>query len=242
MRSIQCAWSVFVFIGLVAAASAQQSMDVGSLPVVEGPGTQGFVVYRGPAIPDFFWFCDFDGVNYSSVGEVAEEVHMVQAGDLASITFAYHVQGNASKTSGLADAILNIYANTPTDTLAPPANLQASYMITGLPWATATNHTATFDVPSPVPVPQDLWVGIEIVSPPGTAGSVLGASPDFLPVQNPAPNAGSSHNLTWFGPSTCTVVTCARVTTRRLPVASAFGIVVRCVLFFASSGQPPLLQ
>src|SRR5262245_16844057 len=194
-------WSftALFLVTVLGRASAQQSMDVATLPMVFGPGTQGYVSYRGPAIPNFFWYCDDSGGVYTTIGEIAEEVHMLQAGDLASITFAYHVQG-ATGASGTASANLKFYANDPSDSVAPPvAALLASYTVTGMPWSTATNHTVTFDVPSPVAIPQDLWVGIEIVSPPGTAGSVLGASPDFLPVQNPAPNAGSSHNLTWFG-------------------------------------------
>jgi hypothetical protein len=175
--------------------------DIGGLPMVEGPGTQGFVVYRGAPIPNFFWFCEVDGANYSSVGEVAEEVHMLQAGDLASITFAYHVQGNGTISSGLADAILNVYANDPADSLVPPAGLLASYTMTGLPWSTTTNHTATFDIPAPFPVGEDLWIGIEIVTPLGTAGSLLGAASPWSPPVSTAPAIGSSHNLTYFGPA-----------------------------------------
>ncbi|HEX6882740.1 MAG TPA: hypothetical protein VF530_05125 [Planctomycetota bacterium] len=171
------------------------------MPMVEGPGTQGFVVYRGPATPNFFWFCDVVGGNYSSVGEVAEEVHLLQAGDLASITFAYHVQGSGSISSGLADAVIRVYANGPTDALTPPAGLLASYTMTGLPWSTATNHTATFDIPVPFPVGADLWIGIEMVSPAGTAGSVLGAASPWSPPQSPVPAIGASHNLTYFGPA-----------------------------------------
>jgi hypothetical protein len=183
------------------SASAQQLLDVGGLPMVEGPGTQGFVVYRGAPTPNFFWYCDFDGVNYTSVGEVAEEVHMLQAGDLASITFAYHVQGNAALSSGVASANLRFYANDAADAVAPPAGLLASYTMGGLPWSTTTNHTATFDLPVPFPVTEHLWIGIEIVSPAGTAGSVLGAASPWSPPQNPAPAIGGSHNLTYFGPA-----------------------------------------
>jgi hypothetical protein len=42
--------------------------------------------------------------------------------------------------------------------------------------------------------------------------------------------------------STSIVVTCARVTTFRCPVACARGIVVTAVEFFASTWQPPRLQ
>lgn len=193
-------------VGLLAlflsgAVVAQQHLEIGNLPMIVGPGTQGFGVYRGPAIPDFFWFCDTDGTNFDTIGEVAEEVHMVQAGDLASVTFAYHVEGNGTIDAGLATALLKIYANNPTDTLVPPAGLLASYAIPDLPWDTNANHTATFDIPVPFPVGKDLWIGIEIVTPPGTAGSVIGAGPNG---QSPAVNLGSSHNLTWFGPSSCT--------------------------------------
>lgn len=223
MRQSQRKWVGALILSsfLAGASRAQEHADVSSLPMVVGPGTQGFVVYRGPATPNFFWYCDTDGVNYDTIGEIAEEVHMLQAGDLASITFAYHVQGNNVISSGLASAVLKFYANDPSDTLAPPAGLLASYTMTGLPWSTTTNHTATFDLPAPFPVSEDLWIGIDIVTPSGTAGSVLGAASPWSPAQNPAPAMGSSHNLTWFGPSTCTVAGGELVDN-----AAAFGLVL----------------
>ncbi len=187
-------------------ASAQEAIDVSSLPMVVGPGTQGFVVYKGPAIPNLFWTCGSDNAgNLFSIGEVAEEVHMLQAGDLASFTIAYHVDGGIVATSGTATAIVNIYANDANDSVAPPAGLMASYTIPGLPGSTRTNHTFTHDVSVPISVGKDLWIGVEIVSPPGTAGSMLGATPDLVPPQSFAPTVGSSHNLTWFGPAACTL-------------------------------------
>lgn len=205
MRHSKSIWlpTLFALSVLAAVPRGQQHMDVSSLPMIVGPGTQGFVVYRGPATPNFFWYCDTDGVSYHTIGEVAEEVHMLQAGDLASITFAYHVQGSSTIGSGVASAVLKFYASDPNDTLMPPAGLLASYTMTGLPWSTGTNHTATFDIPAPFPVTADLWIGIDIQTPSGTAGSVMGAASPWSPPQNPAPAIGSSHNLTWFGPSTC---------------------------------------
>jgi len=190
---------ILALAALAPALRAQQRTDVSSLPMVVGHGTQGFVVYRGPAIPNLFWSC-FNGSSSSSIGEVAEDVHMLQAGDLASITFAYHVEG-AIGQSGTCSAILRVYANNATNSVTPPAGLIASYTVPGLPWATATNHTATFDIPVPIAVPQHLWLGVEIVSPSGTYGSVLGAE---SPGENPAPNLGTSFNVTWFGPASCT--------------------------------------
>lgn len=181
---------------------AQERVDVSGLPMVFGPGTNGFVVYKGPAVPNFFWRC-FDGVSFSSIGEVAEEAHMLQAGDLASFTVAYHVEG-ASGASGTCTAIVKVYAGDPSDGVTPPSGLLGSYTIPGLPWSTATNHTFTHDLDVPLAVPRDLWVGVEIVAPPGAHGSMLGASPDIAPFQNPAPTVGSTHNLTWFGPASCT--------------------------------------
>lgn len=191
-------------VTLAAPSRAQEHSDVSSLPMVFGHGTQGFVVYRGPAEPDFFWYCTFDGEDWTSVGEVAEEVHLVQAGELASITFAYHVQGNALIDSGDADAIIHVYANDKNDSLVPsPGTLLASYSITALPWTSDTNHTATFDLPAPRPPSllsvQHLWIGIEIVSPGGTAGSLLGAG---MFGADPTVNIGCSHNLTYFD-ATC---------------------------------------
>ena len=57
---------VLVLAGLAGGIGAQQHSDVSQLPMVHGPGTQGFTVYRGPAIPDFFWFCDTDGTNFDT--------------------------------------------------------------------------------------------------------------------------------------------------------------------------------
>jgi hypothetical protein len=194
--------ALVVSTGLALSSSAQERVDVSSLEMVYGPGTQGYVVYKGPAIPNFFWRC-FDGVQFSSIGEVAEEVHMLRAGDLASFTIAYHVEGAAGQ-SGTCDAIVKVYANDSADGSAPPAGLLETYTVTGLPWSTATNHTFTYDVPAPLPVPRSLWIGVEIVAPPGAYGSMLGASPDLAPSQSAAPTVGSTHNLTWFGPASCT--------------------------------------
>ena len=54
--------------------------------------------------------------------------------------------------------------------------------------------------------------------------------------------SGSSRRSRGLALSTSSVVTCARVTTLRRPVACAFGIVVTAVEFFASTWQPPRLQ
>jgi hypothetical protein len=188
--------------GLALSSSAQERVDVSSLPMVVGPGTQGYVVYKGPATPNFFWRC-FDGVQFSSIGEVAEEVHMLRAGDLASFTIAYHVEG-AIGQSGTCSAIVKVYANDSTDGSAPPAGLLATYTVPALPWSTATNHTFTYDVPAPLAVPRSLWIGVELVAPAGAYGSMLGASPDLFPSQSAAPTVGSTHYKTWFGPASCT--------------------------------------
>jgi hypothetical protein len=193
--------------GLGANPSAQERVDVSGLPMVVGHGTVGFVVYKGPATPSSFWRC-FDGLGYSSIGEVADEVHMLQAGDLSSFTIAYHVEGEAGD-AGDCTALVTVYANDASDSSAPPADLLGSYTITDLPWTTETNHTFTYDLPVPLAVPRDLWVGVEIVAPPGAHGSMLFASPneaeyDGIPSQSAAPTVGSSHDLTWFGPASCT--------------------------------------
>lgn len=191
---------------LAVSARAQERVDVSDLPMVFGHGTVGFVVYKGPAIPSGYWRC-VDGSGYSSIGEVAEEVHLLQAGELSSLTVAYHVEGDVGD-AGECTALVNVYANDASDSSAPPAGLLASYTVPDLPWSTGTNHTFTYDLPVPLTVPRDLWVGVEIVAPPGAQGSMLFATPDeagygFDP-QNPAPTVGSSHDKTWFGPASCT--------------------------------------
>jgi len=115
--------------------------------MVVGPGTVGFVVYKGPDTPNFFWRC-FDGVQFSSIGEIAEEVHILQAGQLSSVTVTYHVEG-ALGASGTCTALVKVYSGNPGDSVSPPDGLLASYTVPSLPWSTATNHTFTYDIPSP---------------------------------------------------------------------------------------------
>ncbi len=184
-----------------ASLPAQQlALVPGDTPLVVGPGTQGFTAYAGPSGSDFFWLCSFDEFGGGiPVGEVAEEVHLQQAGDLASFTFRYYTQGGPP--TGTVTATINVYLADPTDSQLPPCGLLASYTVPGLPFAQATTlFEHTYDVPTPIPVPRDLWVGIEIDLPPGAIGSLAGSGAFG---GNPTVRYGTSHNLTWFGPADC---------------------------------------
>ena len=105
-------------LGTSKIVRAQEMFDLSGYPMIEGPGTQGFLAYRGPAIPNFFWFCDETGGVFATIGEVAEEVHMLQGGDLASFSFAYYVNGGSVASSGTATAI----ESRPCKVLCGPRN------------------------------------------------------------------------------------------------------------------------
>ncbi len=193
------ALALFAIFSLTEEAATQESVAIPQdTPHVVGPGTQGFVAYQGvTAAPDFYWLCSL--APLTPMGEVAEELHMRQAGDLASFTFSYYTEGGPPAST--VTAILRVYANDAADSVAPPAGLLATYTIPGLPHAaTPTVFTQTYDVPAPVAVPKDLWVSLELVLPPGSAGGLAGAGAFGA---NPTVRYGTSHNLTWQGPSSC---------------------------------------
>ncbi|MFO0983607.1 MAG: Ig-like domain-containing protein [Planctomycetota bacterium] len=164
---------------------------------------QGFVLYQMVSDPDFIMVCGQDELgNVTPTREVAEEVHMVGEGYLASFTFAYNVLSSPGvPDSGTATAIVNFYTNDANDSITPPAGLIASYTIPDLVWNNNVFYLRSFNIPDPIPVPRDLWVGVTILSPPGTAGSMAGAVDIFG--GDPSVAHGTSHNLTWFGPSDC---------------------------------------
>ncbi len=178
---------------------AQQRVAVPEgTPLVVGPGTQGFTSYAGPADTDFFWICDFDPFgNPTPIGEVAEDVHMKVDGDLASFTFRYFTLG--APPTGTTTAIINVYLNDSTDSVLPRCGLIATYTVPGLPYSPdLTLFEQTFDVPTPIPVPKDIWVGVEILTPPGAAGSLSGNGAFG---GDPTVRYGASHNVEWFGGS-----------------------------------------
>ncbi len=209
---------LLVLVSAAGPAWAQQPAVIPEdTPLVIGPGTQGFIAYSGPDDADSFWKC-FDDEDVP-VGEVAEEVHMRQPGDLASFTFRYYTSGGPP-TGGSVTAIVRIYANDANDSITPPAGLIATYTIPGLPHsATGLSFEHTFDVPTPVAVPKDLWFGLELVLPPGSVGSLAGAG--FLS-DSPAVRYGNSHNLTWFGPSGCVAAPGELVDNSNVPNGGSF--------------------
>jgi hypothetical protein len=209
------AWASLSIGALLCAAPsglAQELVVVPDAPGSIGPGTQGWIVYRGvpfPPFSGFFWFCGGgNGVSdLSPAGEVAEEVHMLQGGELASVTFTYRVwsqsHGGSGPPSGSATAVLRVYGNDATDSILPSAGSLLGTWSIPVNWVDDAWQVVTYDIPVPINVPKDLWIGIEIDSPPGTAGSLGGKGAGGT---DPTVLVGSSHNLTWFGPSACEAV------------------------------------
>ena len=195
---------------LLAAASARPQevvMDPLTAGVVGAQG-QGFLAYGGvpfPPFEGFTWYCGFDGAGeLIPAGQVAENVHLIQAGDLASITFTFKVRsaslGGSGPLSGTASAILSVYHNDPGNTLLPsPATLIDQWTIP-VTWQDNVYQVVSFDVPVPFPVSEDLWIGVEIDSPAGSAGSLAGKGAGQ---GIPTIVLGGSANLTWFGASDC---------------------------------------
>ncbi len=202
-----------VAIGALCAtaptALAQELVVVPDAPGSIGPGTQGWIVYQGvpfPPFSGFFWFCGGgNGVSdLSPAGEIAEEVHLLQAGELASVSFAFRVwsqsHGGSGPPSGTAAAVLRIYSNDATDSILPSAGSLLGTWSVPVNWVDDAWQVVDYDIPVPFTVPKDLWIGVEIDSPPGTAGSLGGKGAGGT---DPTVLVGSSHNLTWFGPSSC---------------------------------------
>ncbi len=191
------------FAALCAASGATYGQQLTAIPegtpLVIGPGTQGLPAYVGPAATDFFWFCDFDALGHmTNIGEIAEEVHLRQAGNLASFTFRYFTAEGPG--TGTATATINVYLNDETDSIEPHCGLIASYTIPNLPYSSNTTlFEQTFDIPQPLAVPKDLWIGVRIDVPTdpltGGLGCLAGAGAFGA---NPTVRYGTSHNVVWF--------------------------------------------
>ncbi len=190
------------------------------VPRFVGPGTAGTTVYEGPPFESCSaggWFCGFDetATIITEVAEVAEDVHLTQAGPLASFTFTYitaSLNGLGIGDTGPVGpgndvtAIVRFYANDPTDSTLPTGAPLVTYTIPALPRDDLAFFTRTLDVPVPIPVPQDLWVGVELIdSFPNLAASLalpaLECEPDVAPATTPV--VGASHSAVWFGPGDC---------------------------------------
>jgi hypothetical protein len=193
-------------------APAQQVGVVVDAPGEVDPTSQGWVVYRGVPFPPwsgYFLLCQNPQQSGSGdlvpAGEVAEDVHMLQGGDLASVTFTYRVwsqsRGGSGPASGAATATLNVYANDATDTTLPSAATLLGTWTIPLTWEDDVWYVVSYDIPAPIAVPEDLWVGIEIDSPDGTAGGLGGKG--ALSTETGAIQLGESHNLSWLGVSAC---------------------------------------
>ena len=132
---------------------------------------------------------------------------MLNGGDLASVSFTYRVwsasRGGSGPASGTANAILNVYANDPDDTILPSATSLLGTWTIPLEWEDDVWYVVTFEIPEPRPVVgRDLWVGVQIVdSGPGTAGGLGGKG--ALDTETGAIVLGESHNVTWIGASPC---------------------------------------
>ncbi|MCI0586554.1 MAG: hypothetical protein L0323_06910, partial [Planctomycetes bacterium] len=186
------------------------------VPHYVGPGTQGTTVYEGPPFDPCSasgWGCGFNNALLpDSIGEVVDDVHLTQAGLLASFTFTYFtdsrdIDGAIVPVGPGSDvtAIVRFYANDPTDSMLPTGAPLVSYTIPGLPRDNLAFFTHTFDVDDPIPVPQDLWVGVQLIEPVSSLTASLalpalecgGAIPDGAPV------LGTSHSPVFFGPAVC---------------------------------------
>ncbi len=204
MHCSRLAFAIPIALTAASFAAAQQPIAIPpDMPIDVGPGTQGTLVYEGPPVADVAWYC---GATGASVGEIADDLHMVQGGSLASFDFTYgtfRLSGDFGSGND-AVAVVSFYGNDPGDSVMPDAgSLIASYTITGLPWFSNAAFKRTFDVPGPVypSVPADVWMGVEIFVPQeGTVGSLVAAGLFFA---DPTPVLGTSHFVTWHIGPTC---------------------------------------
>lgn len=92
------------------------------------------------------------GPSFPAGLEIADDIHRVSSADIVAIDFAYL----GADIPGV-EFRLRFYENLGTDVLPPP--LIAEYTLAGLPGDRATNYVH-FELPAPLPAPQDLWVGL----------------------------------------------------------------------------------
>jgi hypothetical protein len=98
--------------------------------------------------------------------ELADDLHLSSAGNLVSFDFTIFAQVTAGPTT---TAVVNFYENNPADTTFPSAaGLIETFAFSDLP--TGVVFTKTFDLGTPVALPQDVWMGVTVGQPGETAG------------------------------------------------------------------------
>lgn len=95
---------------------------------------------------------------------IADDLHMISGGPMTSFTFRY--AGSSAFCGGFWGGVATIrfYENNATNTLLPgPTTLLASYSVP-INGSGQSSYLRHFDVPTPVSLPQDIWMGISFGS------------------------------------------------------------------------------
>ncbi|GEM_PF-6151006 len=95
--------------------------------------------------------------------EMADDLHMDRAGNIVSLHFAYY---HGFSGGGTITATVTVYDNDPANSIYPGngANLLATYVIPDLPRRAISLIGVRFDPPEPLPVPQNIWMGVSFSS------------------------------------------------------------------------------
>lgn len=135
----------------------------------------------------------FTGSLYGLGGVlVADDLHMVSGGDMIAFSFGYY--GTSAFCGGFwgGTATIRFYANNPANTLLPgAATLIATYNVP-ISSSGGGPYIQHVDVPTPVALPPDVWMGISFSPVPGGSGAITASG---------MPALGSSLNAHFTGQS-----------------------------------------
>ncbi len=183
-----------LFFWGVSPAAAQVELSPDSpepvppdLPVGASGGTHGVVFYDNLVPPKVF-------LNTARGDEIGDDLHLTRSGNMTSFDFQYIDTGLCGTT---LDAVVRFYENDSGDTINPStgAPLITTVNLTGL--LTKVFFTQTVDLTTPVPLPKDVWMTVQLTDT-TCVGLVLGDT---------SPSVGISHDLFWRGAPTDKVLT-----------------------------------
>ncbi|MCC6907421.1 MAG: hypothetical protein IT430_05725 [Phycisphaerales bacterium] len=154
---------------LAGAAHAQTVIDPSRVQLVEPVGVQE--IYVGGQSPAYGITVYDNSVNFNlrtyapgqANVEMADDLHMDRGGNIVSLHFAYY---HGFVGGGTITATVTVYDNDPANSVYPGngANLLATYVIPNLPKRAISLIGVRFDPPEPLPVPQDVWMGVSFDS------------------------------------------------------------------------------
>ncbi len=197
-HSSRASWAVWAFgaVVIVPGARGDEPHHHAPLPhgvlhaahgpvtLLGGPPDHGVPIYENLAFTGFLY----------SLGNVviADDLHMASGGEMTAFSFGYY--GTAAFCGGFwgGEATVRFYQNNASNTLLPgAATLLATYSIP-ISSSGGGPYIMHVDLPTPVALPPDVWMGISFSPVPGGSGAITAPG---------VPTLGSSLNAHFTGQS-----------------------------------------